>query len=70
MFSFAWAAKTRVARRERMRRTISVDRRSRFLAGGVVGPLVGAELPHLKDLQGITTGKASIGGAVTFDSII
>jgi uncharacterized membrane protein len=40
-----------------------------FVAG-VVGPLVGGDLLHLKDLQGITTGMASIGGAGTFDGII
>ena len=41
-----------------------------FVAG-VVGPLVGADLLHLKDVNRIaTTGVASIGGAGTFDGIV
>jgi uncharacterized membrane protein len=38
---------------------------------GVVGPLVGADILHLKDVNRIaTTGVASIGGAGTFDGIV
>jgi uncharacterized membrane protein len=38
---------------------------------GVLGPLVGADLLHLKDIAKIaTTGVASIGGAGTFDGIV
>ena len=41
-----------------------------FVAG-VVGPLVGADILHLKDVNRIaTTGVASIGGAGTFDGIV
>jgi uncharacterized membrane protein len=41
-----------------------------FVAG-VVGPLVGADLLHIKDVNRIaTTGIASIGGAGTFDGIV
>ncbi|HTS41231.1 MAG TPA: DUF1614 domain-containing protein [Xanthobacteraceae bacterium] len=37
---------------------------------GVVGPLVGADLMHLKDVETSELGIASIGGAGTFDGII
>lgn len=37
---------------------------------GVAGPLVGADLLHLKDIAGLETGIASIGGAGTFDGIL
>jgi uncharacterized membrane protein len=37
---------------------------------GVMGPLVGADLLHLKDIQAGEAGVASIGGAGTFDGII
>ena len=41
-----------------------------FVAG-VVGPLVGADILHLKDVNRIaTTGVASIGGAGTIDGIV
>jgi len=40
-----------------------------FVAG-VSGPLVGADLLHLRDIQKISTGVASIGGAGTFDGIV
>jgi len=40
-----------------------------FVAG-VSGPVVGADLLHLKDIQRISTGVASIGGAGTFDGIV
>ncbi|MFZ5789288.1 MAG: DUF1614 domain-containing protein [Pseudomonadota bacterium] len=40
-----------------------------FVAG-VTGPLVGADLLHLKDIQKSAVGIASIGGAGTFDGII
>lgn len=39
-------------------------------AAGVLGPLVGADLLHLNDIQRISTGTASIGGAGTFDGIV
>ena len=39
-------------------------------AAGVMGPLVGADLLHLKDIQALNTGIASIGGAGTFDGIV
>ncbi|MEK6634067.1 MAG: DUF1614 domain-containing protein [Nitrospirota bacterium] len=40
-----------------------------FVAG-VLGPLIGADLLHLRDMEKIATGVASIGGAGTFDGIV
>lgn len=40
-----------------------------FVAG-VLGPLIGADLFHLRDISRIATGMASIGGAGTFDGIV
>lgn len=40
-----------------------------FIAG-VLGPLIGADLLHLRDVSKISTGIASIGGAGTFDGIV
>ena len=40
-----------------------------FVAG-VIGPLVGADLFHLKDIHRTATGLVSIGGAGTFDGIV
>jgi uncharacterized membrane protein len=40
-----------------------------FIAG-VLGPLIGADLLHLRDISKIDTGIASIGGAGTFDGIV
>lgn len=40
-----------------------------FIAG-VVGPLVGADLLHLRDITKNAVGVASIGGAGTFDGIV
>jgi len=40
-----------------------------FIAG-ISGPLIGADLLHLKDLRNIAVGVASIGGAGTFDGIV
>jgi uncharacterized membrane protein len=37
---------------------------------GVLGPLLGADLLHLRDVRRIGTGVASIGGAGTFDGIV
>lgn len=37
---------------------------------GILGPLIGADLLHLRDIEKITTGIASIGGAGTFDGIV
>ncbi len=37
---------------------------------GVVGPLVGADLLHLKDMRAGPAGVLSIGGAGTFDGIV
>jgi uncharacterized membrane protein len=38
-------------------------------AGGVLGTLIGADLLHLKDIQGKSAGVLSIGGAGVFDGI-
>ncbi|MFQ5850672.1 MAG: DUF1614 domain-containing protein [Candidatus Binatia bacterium] len=40
-----------------------------FVAG-VLGPLIGADLLHLRDIKHVATGMASIGGAGTFDGIV
>ena len=40
-----------------------------FVAG-VLGPLIGADLLHLKDVHAIQSGIVSIGGAGTFDGIV
>ena len=40
-----------------------------FIAG-VAGPLIGADLLHLADIEATATGIASIGGAGTFDGIV
>lgn len=40
-----------------------------FVAG-VLGPLIGADLLHLREIQDTPTGMASIGGAGTFDGIV
>lgn len=37
---------------------------------GVLGPLVGADLLHLREIPRMATGVASIGGAGTFDGIV
>jgi uncharacterized membrane protein len=37
---------------------------------GVLGPLIGADLLHLRDIEALETGIASIGGAGTFDGIV
>lgn len=37
---------------------------------GVLGPLIGADLMHLKDVERLQTGVVSIGGAGTFDGIV
>ncbi len=37
---------------------------------GVLGPLLGADLLHLREIPRISTGMASIGGAGTFDGIV
>ncbi|MBW4639898.1 MAG: DUF1614 domain-containing protein [Gloeocapsa sp. UFS-A4-WI-NPMV-4B04] len=38
-------------------------------AGGVLGTLIGADLLHLKDIQSMSSGILSIGGAGVFDGI-
>lgn len=40
-----------------------------FVAG-VAGPLLGADLLHLREVEELATGVASIGGAGTFDGIV
>jgi uncharacterized membrane protein len=37
---------------------------------GVIGPLVGADVMHLKDIEASEIGIVSIGGAGTFDGIV
>lgn len=37
---------------------------------GVLGPLIGADLLHLKDITKVSVGMLSIGGAGTFDGIV
>jgi uncharacterized membrane protein len=40
-----------------------------FVAG-VAGPLIGADLLHLKAIDRVQSGMMSIGGAGTFDGIV
>ncbi|MFQ5856732.1 MAG: DUF1614 domain-containing protein [Anaerolineae bacterium] len=40
-----------------------------FVAG-VLGPLIGADLLHLREIESLQTGVVSIGGAGTFDGIV
>lgn len=39
-------------------------------AGGILGVLIGADLLHLKDLESMSSGILSIGGAGVFDGIL
>lgn len=39
-------------------------------SAGVLGPLIGADLLHMDDIERIATTTASIGGAGTFDGIV
>ena len=39
-------------------------------AAGVLGPVIGGDLLHLRDISKLGTGMASIGGAGTFDGIV
>jgi uncharacterized membrane protein len=48
----------------------SPDRVPVAFVAGVLGPLVGADLLHLKDIGKIARGTLSIGGAGTFDGIV
>jgi uncharacterized membrane protein len=48
----------------------SPDRAPVAFVAGVLGPVVGADLLHLKDLGQVSTGMLSIGGAGTFDGIV
>ena len=45
-------------------------RASVAFTAGVLGPLLGADLLHLKDIARVTAGVVSIGGAGTFDGIV
>jgi uncharacterized membrane protein len=38
-------------------------------AGGILGTVIGADLLHLKDIQSMSEGVLSIGGAGVFDGI-
>lgn len=38
-------------------------------AGGILGTLIGADLLHLKEIQRMSPGVLSIGGAGVFDGI-
>ena len=37
---------------------------------GILGPLIGADLLHLRDILKVPVGVLSIGGAGTFDGIV
>jgi uncharacterized membrane protein len=45
-------------------------RASVAFVAGVLGPLIGADLLHLKDVTKVSAGVLSIGGAGTFDGIV
>ncbi|NOX55485.1 MAG: DUF1614 domain-containing protein [Planctomycetes bacterium] len=46
------------------------ERASVAFVAGILGPLVGADLLHLKEIGKVSTGLLSIGGAGTFDGIV
>jgi len=46
------------------------DAPSIAFVSGVFGPLIGADLLHLKEIKELNSGIASIGGAGTFDGIV
>jgi len=46
------------------------ERASVAFVAGILGPLVGADLLHLKEIEKVSTGLLSIGGAGTFDGIV
>lgn len=48
----------------------SPDRAPVAFVGGVLGPLIGANLLHLRDISRLSTGLLSMGGAGTFDGIV
>ncbi len=48
----------------------SAQRAPVAFVAGVLGPLAGADLLHLKDIRRVSTGLVSIGGAGTFDGIV
>jgi uncharacterized membrane protein len=48
----------------------TIVRQAVAFVAGVLGPLIGADLLNLRDIEKITTGIASIGGAGTFDGIV
>ena len=45
-------------------------RASVAFTAGVLGPLIGADLMHLRDISRMSVGVLSIGGAGTFDGIV
>ncbi|MCF8024780.1 MAG: DUF1614 domain-containing protein [Desulfobacteraceae bacterium] len=54
----------------RIERNQPFDTSSCAFCAGVLGPLIGADLLHLKEIGKLNTGVASIGGAGTFDGIV
>lgn len=48
----------------------SPDRASVAFFAGILGPLIGADLLHLRRIQQLAAGMLSIGGAGTFDGIV
>ncbi len=48
----------------------SSERAATAFIAGVVGPIVGADLLHMKDLTRVPAAVVSIGGAGTFDGIV
>ena len=48
----------------------AVDRAPVAFVAGVAGPIIGADLFHLRDLSRVSVGVLSIGGAGTFDGIV
>lgn len=48
----------------------SINASAVAFAGGVLGTLIGADLLHLKDIESMSSGVLSIGGAGVFDGIV
>jgi len=49
---------------------LEAARPSAAFIAGTLGPLIGADLLHLRDIRAVSVGMLSIGGAGTFDGIV
>jgi uncharacterized protein DUF1614 len=56
--------------RIRVHAAVGVWYKPRAFVAGAMGPIVGADLLHIRQFTSMNTGIASIGGASTFDGIV